>query len=235
MVGSEFLSCVNGLQLGNNPENYPDELPTIRDIDKRCSEIELHEQKKYLEDRFYEFCQDSRYGERYNTTEYIKKKLEKIKEDIENEKQNEDEPKHVQSFPKRIFISHGTSQEWRKVKEYIKNTLECETLELAEEVNKNRYVLQKLFDESDKCGFAVIVMTGDDTDKDGIKRARENVIHEIGFFQVKYGVQNTCILLEDGTYIPSNLRGLLKTCFAKDNIQTTFDKLKKEIEVFKNN
>jgi hypothetical protein len=46
-----------------------------------------------------------------------------------------------------------------------------------------------LDEESEKCCYAIIVMTSDDIFGD-IIRARENVMHEIRFFQGKYGLNN---------------------------------------------
>lgn len=83
----------------------------------------------------------------------------------------------------RIFISHGRSPDWREVQAYIERDLGRPTLELAQEPNQGRTVLQKLSEESDRCCYAVIVMTGDDAASDGTIRARENVMHEIGYFQ----------------------------------------------------
>ena len=95
----------------------------------------------------------------------------------------------------RIFISHGRSEEWRKLQAYLEKDLGKNTLELAQEANLGRTVLQKLFEESRKCSIAVIVMTGDDITEDGEIRARENVMHEIGFFQGLYGLNNIVLLL----------------------------------------
>jgi len=84
---------------------------------------------------------------------------------------------------KRVFISHGRSNQWYKVQTYLERDLKIPTLELAQEPILGRTILQKLNEESDKCGVAIIVMTGDDLISDGEIRARENVMHEIYFFR----------------------------------------------------
>jgi len=138
----------------------------------------------------------------------------------------------VKDIPKRIFISHGSSKDWLQVQNYIEKDLEINTLELAQEPNKGRTVLQKLNEESKKCSFAVVVMTGDDIISDGEIRARENVMHEIGFFQGKYGLEKVCLLYEEGTNIPSNIHGLVYIPFPKNVIDATFGSLSREIKVF---
>ena len=132
---------------------------------------------------------------------------------------------------RKIFISHGRSVEWYKVQAYIEKDLNIPTLELTQEPNLGRTVLQKLNEEADKCSVAVIVMTGDDMTADGEIRARENVMHEIGFFQGKYGLSNVFLLHEAGVNIPSNIHGLVYIGFPKDTIDATFGALLRELKV----
>ena len=94
---------------------------------------------------------------------------------------------------KRVFISHGRSKEWYKVQAFIEKDIKLQTLELAQEPILGRTILQKLNEEAGRCGYAVIVMTGEDMVDEEV-RARENVMHEIGFFQGKYGLQNITLL-----------------------------------------
>lgn len=131
--------------------------------------------------------------------------------------------------PKRIFISHGRSKEWYKVQAFIERDIKLETLELAQEPILGRTVLQKLNDEAGRCGYAVIVMTGDDIIGDEV-RARENVMHEIGFFQGMYGLQNVTLLHEEGVNIPSNIHGLVYIPFPKDTVEATFGALMRELK-----
>jgi hypothetical protein len=128
----------------------------------------------------------------------------------------------------RVFITHGRSQEWRKVQEYIEKTLGLQTLELAQEPSKGRVILNKLNEESEKCGVAVIIMTGEDIVGDEV-RARENVMHEIGFFQGKYGFARTILMHEQGANIPTNIGGLGYVSFSKDAVSTGFGELLKEL------
>ncbi len=131
--------------------------------------------------------------------------------------------------PKRIFISHGRSKEWYKLQAYIEKVIKLETLELAQEPILGRTVLQKLNDEAGRCGYAVIVMTGDDIVNEEV-RARENVMHEIGFFQGKYGLQNVTLLHEEGVNIPSNIHGLVYIPFPKETVEATFGALTRELQ-----
>jgi hypothetical protein len=133
--------------------------------------------------------------------------------------------------PRRVFISHGRSDAWFRVQTFIEKDIGLESLELAQQPNKGRTILQKLNEEASRCGFAVIVMTGDDVAGDEI-RARENVMHEIGFFQGKYGLHNIALLHEAGVNIPTNIDGLAYIPFAKGSIESALPGLLRELKVF---
>jgi predicted nucleotide-binding protein len=131
-----------------------------------------------------------------------------------------------------VFISHGSASDWREVQAFIERDLQIKTLELAQQPNLGRSVLEKLEQESSKCNSAVIVMTGDDADAEGNRRARENVVHEIGYFQARFGISRVCLLHEEGTNIMSNIHGLVYIPFTEDNIAATFGLLLRELNAF---
>ena len=135
---------------------------------------------------------------------------------------------------KRVFLSHGRSLEWLKIQAYLEKDLNIATLELAQEPNLGRTVLQKLYEEAQKCSVAVIVMTGDDMTDEGEVRARENVMHEIGFFQGLYGLQHVALLHEHGVNIPSNIHGLVYIGFPKDTADAALGALTREMKVLMN-
>ena len=132
--------------------------------------------------------------------------------------------------PQRVFISHGGSPDWREVQSYVEKDAGLQTLELAQQPNRGRSVLQKLLEEAEQCSFAVIVMTGDDEVATDLPRARENVIHEIGFFQAKYGLSRVSLLYEEGTSIPSNIHGLVYIPFPKGLVSAAFATLHRELK-----
>ncbi|WP_396216992.1 TIR domain-containing protein [Gemmatimonas sp.] len=132
--------------------------------------------------------------------------------------------------PDRVFISHGRAPDWREVQSFLEKDLLLKTLELAQEASQGRTILQKLEEESARCSFAVVVMTGDDRDSDGNARARENVMHEIGYFQGRYGLSNVCLLHEEGTSIPSNIHGLVYIPFPRALVSAAFGTLARELK-----
>ncbi len=131
--------------------------------------------------------------------------------------------------PQRVFISHGRSEDWHEVQAHIERDLDIRTLELAQEPNRGRTVLQKLTEESDRCSYAVVVMTGDDETPGDAPRARQNVMHEIGFFQGKFGLPSVSLLYEEGTEVPSNIHGLVYIPFPKGLVSAAFGALDREL------
>ena len=97
-----------------------------------------------------------------------------------------------------VFITHGRSDSWKDVARFIEKRIEAKTVELSEAPNRGRTIIQKLDEESDDCHFAVIIQTAEDEMSDGNIRARQNVVHEIGFFQGKFGLTNVLFLKENG-------------------------------------
>jgi len=132
---------------------------------------------------------------------------------------------------RKVFISHGRAKDWYSVQAFIERELKIPTLELAQEPNKGLTVLAKLADAAEQSDSAVIVMTGDDKEESGEVRARENVMHEIGYFQGKYGLARVMLLHEEGVNIPSNIQGLVYIPFPKGYIDAVHGALMRELRV----
>ncbi|MEJ2045688.1 MAG: nucleotide-binding protein [Reinekea sp.] len=130
----------------------------------------------------------------------------------------------------KVFLSHGQSRVWEDVARYIEKELDIEVIELSESVNKGRTVIQKLDEESDECKFAIIIQTAEDKMASGSMRTRQNVVHEIGFFQGKFGLHNVLFLKENGVEEFSNIEGIVYEPFNKDSISSTYHRIDKEIE-----
>jgi len=131
----------------------------------------------------------------------------------------------------KIFISHGQSQLWKSVARFIENELEFGTVELSEAPNRGRTIIQKLDEETEDCHFAVIILTAEDEMASGNMRARQNVIHEIGFFQGKFGLENVLFLKENKVEGFSNFDGIVYEVFSPNSIQSTYERIRKEIKL----
>lgn len=165
---------------------------------------------------------------------YYRQQLERLARDVDQAieiRANSELAAPVAAPLRRVFISHGRAKDWYTLQAFIERDLKIATLELAQEPNKGLTVLAKLADAADQCDSAVIVMTGDDKDESGEVRARENVMHEIGYFQGKYGLARLVLLHEEGVNIPSNIQGLVYIPFPKGLIEAAQGALMRELHV----
>lgn len=130
----------------------------------------------------------------------------------------------------RVFITHGRSNDWRAVQAFIEKDVGLQSIELAQQPNAGQTLIEKLLENATLCNSAVIVMTGDDVANENEARVRENVMHEIGFFQGRYGRSFVILLHEDGLNIPTNLSGVAYVPFPKGSIEAGFHVLQRELK-----
>ncbi len=133
-----------------------------------------------------------------------------------------------------VFISHGHAKDWRAVQPYIEKDIGLSTIELEQEPSMGRTIFEKLEANAARCDSAVIVMTGDDMTKQDEARVRENVMHEIGYFQGAYGRTFVILLHEEGVNIPTNLSGVVYVPYPKEHIEASFHVLQRELKAIYN-
>lgn len=138
-------------------------------------------------------------------------------------------PSALQAQPRCVFISHGRAQDWREVQSFIQRDVGLSTIELAQQASGGATIIEKLERDAGKCDSAVIVMTGDDADSEGQARARENVLHEIGYFHGRYGRSRVILLHEVGVSVPSNLSGIVYVGFPRGLVSAAEGALAREL------
>jgi predicted nucleotide-binding protein len=124
---------------------------------------------------------------------------------------------------RKVFIGHGRSKLWREVQSYLRDDLhlKCEAFESESRVGK--YVGPVLQQMLRRCGFAVIVVTKDDSaGRAKGDRPRMNVVHEAGLTQGMYGFERVALLEQGGVRLFSNVDGLQTVRFNGDDIKATF-------------
>ena len=82
----------------------------------------------------------------------------------------------------------------------------------------------------DGAAIAFIVLTGEDEQIDGSLRARQNVVHEVGFFQGRLGFTKAIVMVEEGCDYFSNVDGLGQIRFPKGNIAAAFEDVRRVLE-----
>lgn len=131
----------------------------------------------------------------------------------------------------RIFISYGHNELLKlKLKEFIRERLKRDIVILDELPNNGLTIVEKLEKASSSCNSAIVLLTKDDELKDGGMRARQNVIHEVGFFQGKYGRNKVILLCEKGVDLFSNISGIMRIEFEPDHFEAVYDSIRIEYE-----
>jgi predicted nucleotide-binding protein len=115
----------------------------------------------------------------------------------------------------RVFIVHGHAHGMKETVARFIEQLNLKTIILHEQVNRGKTIIEKFLEYSN-VDYAVILLTGDDRGgiKDSLlgeqkKRARQNVILELGFFLGKLGREKVCTLYEEGVEVPTDYSGMV--------------------------
>lgn len=113
-----------------------------------------------------------------------------------------------------VFIVHGRDNELKEsVARFILN-IGLEPIILHEQANSSNTVIEKL-EKYSNVSFAIVLLTPDDVgslsgdDGNLHKRARQNVILELGYFMGKLGRTHVCALKREEIELPSDYHGIL--------------------------
>lgn len=111
----------------------------------------------------------------------------------------------------KVFVVHGHDDGTKEAVARFISRLGLEPIILHEQPNKGRTVIEKFRDEASEIGFAVVIMTPDDETASGQKRARQNVILELGFFLGSLGPSRVAALVKEPVEKPSDYAGVIYT------------------------
>jgi predicted nucleotide-binding protein len=129
-----------------------------------------------------------------------------------------------------VFIGHGHTELWRRLKDHIEDDLHLETLYFEKASRVGMHMAEILAEFINETDCAVIVLTADDEQADGRERARQNVVHEVGVFQGRFGFRRVAMLIQDGVEEFTNVTGIIPIRFEGRHIDHTFVELRKWLE-----
>lgn len=154
--------------------------------------------------------------------------VEFLRSDIESmETVSDKEPKMSGN---KVFIGHGRSLLWLHLQNFLQNRLGLTVDEFNVEPTAGITTKERLEEMLDQATFAFVVMTAEDEQPDGTKRARENVIHEVGLFQGRLGFRKAIVMLEHGCNEFSNIAGVGEIRFGKGDIESKFEEVRRTLE-----
>jgi hypothetical protein len=120
----------------------------------------------------------------------------------------------VDSNSRRVFLTHGHAEEPKQTVASFLRSVGLEVVILHEQANQGQTIIEK-FEKHSDVRFAVVLLTPDDAGasvqhpEKTRRRARQNVILELGYFLAKLGRNNVCCLYVEGVELPSDYDGVL--------------------------
>jgi predicted nucleotide-binding protein len=121
-----------------------------------------------------------------------------------------------------VFIGHGHSALWRELKDHIVDTLHLDAIYFEKSSRVGEHMKEILEGFADDTDCAILVLTKDDEQPDGPERARQNVVHEVGYFQGKHGFKRVAMLIQRGVEEFSNVAGIIAIQFDNHKIRGSF-------------
>jgi predicted nucleotide-binding protein len=108
-----------------------------------------------------------------------------------------------------VFIIHGHDNEMKAEVQLLLARAGVNNIVLHEQTDRGRTIIDKLVEESKNANYAIALITPDDILNDGTKRARQNVVLEVGYFMGKLGKERVRLIKKGDAEIPSDLHGVL--------------------------
>jgi predicted nucleotide-binding protein len=114
-----------------------------------------------------------------------------------------------------IFVVHGHDEQRKaELAVYLRQVTPLEVVILHEKPSQSRTVIEKFEGHASRAAYAVVLLTGDDEggpvgSPERRRRARQNVVFELGFFVGALGRSRVTVLYEAGVELPSDVSGVL--------------------------
>src|SRR5262249_45263534 len=118
---------------------------------------------------------------------------------------------------------------WRGVVDFLREELGLAVSYFEKASQDGNEFTAALNEQLRRCSFPVCVLTSEDQMADGAQRARQDIVHEAGLFQGRYGFQRVALLAEERCELPSNLSGLVRHDFQVPHIEQTFASLMRHL------
>lgn len=113
---------------------------------------------------------------------------------------------------RKVFVVHGRDETTlEKVNKFLRE-IGLDPVILKFEPKKGGFILQRFIEVASECNFAMVLLTPDDKgslvgEENELKRARQNVIFELGYFISLFGVDRVLTLYNPDVDLPSDLLG----------------------------
>ena len=137
-----------------------------------------------------------------------------------SELQNTNTSKASMVNEKNIFVVYGHDERMKlEIENFLSVKLKLHPISLDTQPNGGQTIIEKFEKFASEVSYAVVLMSpDDDAEVNGqiFKRARQNVIMELGYFIAKLGRSKVCILQKGDVEIPSDIAGILHVKYEKN-------------------
>jgi len=132
---------------------------------------------------------------------------------------------------RKVFISQGHDELTKhRLKDFVRDRLKMDAVVLSEQPDLGLTIVEKLEHYGADCDFALILLTADDQTSSGGQRARQNVIHELGYFHGRLGRNRVLLLKEVDVELFFNISGLIYKEFPRGSVESAFEDVRLAIE-----
>ncbi len=144
---------------------------------------------------------------------------------------------HVDLDPKKVFVVHGhDSIALRELEKFLKDDVDMNPIILQDQLTETlETIIAKIERLAGECMYAVVLMTPDDETKDNQRRARQNVILELGYFIGRFKAlgKGKVVLIKKGNIEkPSDIDGVIYYQYT-NSIEEIFHRLNKQFDAWK--
>lgn len=129
---------------------------------------------------------------------------------------------------RQVFVVHGRDDAAKTELEVFLQELGLEPIVLHRRPDEGRTLIEK-FEHLSNVGFAVVLLTPDDsTISNGVeeRRARQNVVFELGFFYGRLGRNRVCCVYKKGTALPTDISGIVYKEFQSSISEVKYELLR---------
>ena len=131
----------------------------------------------------------------------------------------------------KVFLSHGHNESVAlKLRQFLSERLKIIPVILSEQPDDGLTIIEKLERYGKDCDFAIVLLTADDETVAGGVRARQNVVHELGFFHGALGRDRVLLIKQQGVELFSNISGLIYKEFPEHGVQLIYEDIRLAIE-----
>lgn len=132
----------------------------------------------------------------------------------DNEKLTKDQNTIVENSKNKIFIVHGHDDGLKnEIARYVEK-IGLEAIILHEQPNQGSTIIEKFEKNTNEIDLAIVLLSPDDlgrekTEEKLNKRARQNVIFELGYFFGKLGRNKVVVIRKENVERPSDYNGII--------------------------